>query len=301
MTRVLAPLVRGSTYRRGVLLLLGGVIALPYALLAVVFVTMLTSDDVPRPATCRTRPGRRRDRRDAGVPGRHPRGGDRRRARAAGCRPARPRRPGRPGDHPARRPLVRACTWSSAACSASRCSPRCRWRLVFVLQSFAGDSIAARGPAVRRLESGCAHRGRDRPGGAARLRGRRARRARRATRTDPARSVAGGTDRHAGSPHRPTRRAHPAGPRTARLGRPRADRDHPAGGGRTAGAARPGVRPSRRWSRSRRPVGPRWTTSTTCSACSARPSAPTARRRCGRWPTSTGSSPTSAVPGCAWR
>ena len=51
MTRVLAPLVRGSTYRRGVHLLLGSVIVLPYVLLAVVFVSLLTSDDVPRPAT----------------------------------------------------------------------------------------------------------------------------------------------------------------------------------------------------------------------------------------------------------
>ncbi|GIF73498.1 sensor histidine kinase [Asanoa siamensis] len=44
-------LFRGSTWRRGVHLLLGGVIALPYALLAVVFVSMLTSDDVPAGAT----------------------------------------------------------------------------------------------------------------------------------------------------------------------------------------------------------------------------------------------------------
>ncbi|GIF65542.1 histidine kinase [Asanoa ishikariensis] len=44
-------LVVGSTYRRGVYLLLGGVIALPYALLTVVFVSMLTSEDVPKPAT----------------------------------------------------------------------------------------------------------------------------------------------------------------------------------------------------------------------------------------------------------
>lgn len=51
MIRVLAPLVRASTYRRGVHLLLGAVIALPYVLLAVVFVSMLTSDDVPKPAT----------------------------------------------------------------------------------------------------------------------------------------------------------------------------------------------------------------------------------------------------------
>ncbi|MEJ3748748.1 histidine kinase [Actinomycetes bacterium KLBMP 9797] len=37
MTRVLGPLVRGSTYRRGVHLLLGAVILLPYALLATAF------------------------------------------------------------------------------------------------------------------------------------------------------------------------------------------------------------------------------------------------------------------------
>ena len=51
VTRALATLGRGSTYRRGVHLLLGGVILLPYVLLAVVFVTMLTSTDVPRLAT----------------------------------------------------------------------------------------------------------------------------------------------------------------------------------------------------------------------------------------------------------
>ncbi|MCW3839324.1 histidine kinase [Micromonospora yasonensis] len=46
---VLAPLVRGSTWRRGVFLLLGGVLALPYALLAVAFVQLLGNDQVPRP------------------------------------------------------------------------------------------------------------------------------------------------------------------------------------------------------------------------------------------------------------
>ena len=51
MTRVLGPLVRGSTYRRAVYLLLGAVIALPYALLAVVFVSMLTNGEVPMLAT----------------------------------------------------------------------------------------------------------------------------------------------------------------------------------------------------------------------------------------------------------
>jgi DNA-binding NarL/FixJ family response regulator len=43
MISAVAPLVRGSTYRRGVYLLLGGVILLPYALLAVVFVRTLTT------------------------------------------------------------------------------------------------------------------------------------------------------------------------------------------------------------------------------------------------------------------
>ncbi|MFI7216294.1 histidine kinase [Micromonospora maritima] len=46
---VLAPLVRGSTWRRAVFLLLGGVLALPYALLAVAFAQLLTSTGVPRP------------------------------------------------------------------------------------------------------------------------------------------------------------------------------------------------------------------------------------------------------------
>ncbi|MCW3814744.1 histidine kinase [Micromonospora sp. DR5-3] len=47
---VLGPLVRGSTWRRAVFLLLGGVLALPYALLAAAFAQMLANDDVPRPA-----------------------------------------------------------------------------------------------------------------------------------------------------------------------------------------------------------------------------------------------------------
>ena len=47
----LAPLVRGATYRRGVYLLLGGVVALPYALLALVFTRMLTTPGTPRAAT----------------------------------------------------------------------------------------------------------------------------------------------------------------------------------------------------------------------------------------------------------
>ncbi|MFI2649579.1 sensor histidine kinase [Micromonospora fulviviridis] len=46
---VLAPLVRGSTWRRAVFLLLGGVLALPYALLAAAFAQLLGNDDVPRP------------------------------------------------------------------------------------------------------------------------------------------------------------------------------------------------------------------------------------------------------------
>ncbi|MFE9958210.1 sensor histidine kinase [Micromonospora sp. NPDC005299] len=46
---VLAPLVRGSTWRRAVFLLLGGVLALPYALLAAAFAQLLGNADVPRP------------------------------------------------------------------------------------------------------------------------------------------------------------------------------------------------------------------------------------------------------------
>ncbi|MGC5020257.1 hypothetical protein [Micromonospora sp. DT47] len=46
---VLAPLVRGSTWRRGVFLLLGGVLVLPYVLLAATFVQILTRGEVPRP------------------------------------------------------------------------------------------------------------------------------------------------------------------------------------------------------------------------------------------------------------
>ncbi|HEX6338380.1 MAG TPA: histidine kinase [Jiangellaceae bacterium] len=41
---VLSPLVSGSTYRRGVYLLLGGVLLLPYVLLGVAFTQMLQSD-----------------------------------------------------------------------------------------------------------------------------------------------------------------------------------------------------------------------------------------------------------------
>ncbi|MCX4386518.1 histidine kinase [Micromonospora peucetia] len=46
---VLAPLVAGSTWRRGVFLLLGGVLVLPYVLLAVAFAQLLTQSDAPRP------------------------------------------------------------------------------------------------------------------------------------------------------------------------------------------------------------------------------------------------------------
>lgn len=46
---LLGPLVHRSTWRRAVFLLLGGVLALPYALLAAAFAQLLTNDDVPRP------------------------------------------------------------------------------------------------------------------------------------------------------------------------------------------------------------------------------------------------------------
>ncbi|GAA2709315.1 hypothetical protein ACFY2R_01815 [Micromonospora olivasterospora] len=46
---LLAPLAGGSTWRRGVFLLLGGVLALPYALLAAAFTQLLTRGEVPRP------------------------------------------------------------------------------------------------------------------------------------------------------------------------------------------------------------------------------------------------------------
>ena len=39
----LAPLVRGSTYRRGVYLLLGGAVLLPYVLLGVAFTQLFTT------------------------------------------------------------------------------------------------------------------------------------------------------------------------------------------------------------------------------------------------------------------
>ncbi|MGX7670278.1 sensor histidine kinase [Plantactinospora sp. DSM 117369] len=46
----LAPLTSGATYRRGIFLLLGGVLLLPYLLLVTVFAEMLRTDEVPRPA-----------------------------------------------------------------------------------------------------------------------------------------------------------------------------------------------------------------------------------------------------------
>ncbi|SCL20034.1 Signal transduction histidine kinase [Micromonospora rhizosphaerae] len=46
---MLGPLVRASTWRRGVFLLLGGVLALPYALIAAAFAQLLTRSEVPRP------------------------------------------------------------------------------------------------------------------------------------------------------------------------------------------------------------------------------------------------------------
>ena len=45
----LAPLVAGTTWRRGVFLLLGGVLALPYGLLAVTFAELLADSAIPRP------------------------------------------------------------------------------------------------------------------------------------------------------------------------------------------------------------------------------------------------------------
>jgi signal transduction histidine kinase len=47
----LAPLARGTTYRRGVYLLLGGVLALPYVLLGASFVQTITSDPPQRALT----------------------------------------------------------------------------------------------------------------------------------------------------------------------------------------------------------------------------------------------------------
>ncbi|GIJ06807.1 two-component sensor histidine kinase [Micromonospora andamanensis] len=44
----LRPLVAGSTWRRGVFLLLGGVLALPYALLAAAFAQLFTTSGAPR-------------------------------------------------------------------------------------------------------------------------------------------------------------------------------------------------------------------------------------------------------------
>ncbi|MEH1129525.1 sensor histidine kinase [Micromonospora sp. CPCC 206061] len=48
---LVAPLARGSTYRRGIHLLLGGVILLPYALLALAFAQMLADPGTPIAAT----------------------------------------------------------------------------------------------------------------------------------------------------------------------------------------------------------------------------------------------------------
>ncbi|MGI5525660.1 histidine kinase [Micromonospora sp. CA-259024] len=45
----LAPLVAGTTWRRGVFLLLGGVLALPYGVLAVTFAQLLADSAIPRP------------------------------------------------------------------------------------------------------------------------------------------------------------------------------------------------------------------------------------------------------------
>ncbi|MEV6372585.1 sensor histidine kinase [Micromonospora musae] len=47
--RPLAPLVAASTWRRGVFLLLGGVLVLPYVLLVVAFRQVLTGPPIPRP------------------------------------------------------------------------------------------------------------------------------------------------------------------------------------------------------------------------------------------------------------
>ncbi|MEV4479135.1 sensor histidine kinase [Micromonospora coxensis] len=44
-----APLIRASTLRRGVFLLLGGVLVLPYVLLGVTFAQLFTRGEVPRP------------------------------------------------------------------------------------------------------------------------------------------------------------------------------------------------------------------------------------------------------------
>ncbi|MFU8855188.1 sensor histidine kinase, partial [Micromonospora sp. SL1-18] len=49
--------MRGSTWRRAVFLLLGGVLALPYALLVAAFAQMLAIDDVPRSAVFGLLPG----------------------------------------------------------------------------------------------------------------------------------------------------------------------------------------------------------------------------------------------------
>ncbi len=50
MRTAIGPLVHGATYRRGVHLLLGGVVALPYVLLGLTFVQMFANPAVPVPA-----------------------------------------------------------------------------------------------------------------------------------------------------------------------------------------------------------------------------------------------------------
>jgi signal transduction histidine kinase len=51
MRKILAPLLSGSTYRRGIYLLLGGVILFPYVQLGAVFTQMLSDRTVPAAAT----------------------------------------------------------------------------------------------------------------------------------------------------------------------------------------------------------------------------------------------------------
>lgn len=51
ISKVLGPLLRGSTYRRGIYLLLGGVILLPYTQLGAVFMQLLEDPQVPRAVT----------------------------------------------------------------------------------------------------------------------------------------------------------------------------------------------------------------------------------------------------------
>ncbi|HCT81215.1 MAG TPA: two-component sensor histidine kinase, partial [Micromonosporaceae bacterium] len=51
ISKLLSPLMRGSTYRRGIYLLLGGVILLPYTQLGAVFMQLLEDPQVPRAVT----------------------------------------------------------------------------------------------------------------------------------------------------------------------------------------------------------------------------------------------------------